>query len=537
MAFNPSSKIWLSQAPIDNSYINQLTFSNETERRTYFCNTIKQYEFDDYLIVRRSTPSNSNTIIRVQRPYEDVRTCNYVVYTNGTKYYYGFIVDYFFINELTTEIEIETDVYQTWRVALVNKNCTIEREHVTNDTIGHHTYPENLEIGEYRATGKENVNLMDELVIIVGTTVQFDYPDFTEVYNSTYENVFGAMIFYAVKLSAADVLGLTLILLDAAGKGDAVKIIFMFPKCFINSSFSTDLNPIAFNSIKGTYFAHTYNQSHDFQNIQGTSNYVPKNNKLYVYPYRQLYVTNNQGGFAELKYEKFLNNNYQFALNSVLSPSPIVKLTPNYYNGEVLNQDEAININNYPVCSWKYGVWENWYAQNAASIGLSNAAAGIQIAGGLGTILFSSGAAAAIGGAQAVSGLQTIAGHLAQIHDMKAQPPQAKGNINSSNYNIANNIQHFTMINKSITAEMARIIDDYFSMYGYKRMIIGTPQENTRKYWNYIKTIDFRAVGNVPSKDKAKFCNIFNNGITLWHRSAGETDFNVGNYNRSNVIL
>lgn len=93
-----------------------------------------------------------------------------------------------------------------------------------------------------------------------------------------------------------------------------------------------------------------------------------------------------------------------------------------------------------------------------------------------------------------------------------------------------NNTFHFYKM--SIKQEYAKIIDDYFSMYGYKVNEIKVPNLNTRTNWNYIKTQNINLVGNMPQKDADELKEIFNTGVTLWHNPSTFLD-----YSQSNTIV
>ena len=55
--------------------------------------------------------------------------------------------------------------------------------------------------------------------------------------------------------------------------------------------------------------------------------YVPKNNKLFTYPYCFLYVTNLMGNSATYKYEYFNSANCVFDFAMDMSPNPTGMLT------------------------------------------------------------------------------------------------------------------------------------------------------------------------------------------------------------------
>ena len=83
-----------------------------------------------------------------------------------------------------------------------------------------------------------------------------------------------------------------------------------------------------------------------------------------------------------------------------------------------------------------------------------------------------------------------------------------------------------------VKAEYARIIDDFFTMFGYKVNVVKTPQFNSRTYWNYVKTIDCNIEGDIPQEDLQIVRNMFNKGCTFWHGAS-----NMYNYNLTNSIV
>ena len=84
----------------------------------------------------------------------------------------------------------------------------------------------------------------------------------------------------------------------------------------------------------------------------------------------------------------------------------------------------------------------------------------------------------------------------------------------------------------SIKNEYARIIDRYFSLFGYKVNDVKLPNITGRTNWNYVKTIDCNFSGNIPQPDLEVIKSMFNNGVTLWHNPA-----TMYNYNNTNNIV
>ena len=82
----------------------------------------------------------------------------------------------------------------------------------------------------------------------------------------------------------------------------------------------------------------------------------------------------------------------------------------------------------------------------------------------------------------------------------------------------------------SIRAEYAKRIDDYFSMYGYATNEVKLPNLDNRSNWNYVKTLGANITGsNIPADDLANIKNMFNNGVTFWHKPEHYLDYTQSN--------
>ena len=79
--------------------------------------------------------------------------------------------------------------------------------------------------------------------------------------------------------------------------------------------------------------------------------------------------------------------------------------------------------------------------------------------------------------------------------------------------------------------EMAKQIDNYYSMYGYLVSEIKVPNVVGRRSWNYVKTNGSSVVGKVPAGTLAQINRLFDRGITFWHVN------DVGNYALDNSIV
>ena len=66
-------------------------------------------------------------------------------------------------------------------------------------------------------------------------------------------------------------------------------------------------------------------------------------------------------------------------------------------------------------------------------------------------------------------------------------------------------------------------------MYGYKVNTVKTPNITGRTNWNYVKTIGANIEGDIPENDINELKTMFNNGITLWHKTNYYLDYSQSN--------
>lgn len=73
---------------------------------------------------------------------------------------------------------------------------------------------------------------------------------------------------------------------------------------------------------------------------------------------------------------------------------------------------------------------------------------------------------------------------------------------------------------------------DYWHLYGYKQNKLMTPNTKSRKYWNYIKTMNANIESSKIDKQEIEIIKaIYNKGIRFWHQGAGE----MHKYDKDNV--
>lgn len=82
-----------------------------------------------------------------------------------------------------------------------------------------------------------------------------------------------------------------------------------------------------------------------------------------------------------------------------------------------------------------------------------------------------------------------------------------------------------------ICVEVAEALDKYdkfFTRYGYAVNEFKIPNEDTREFWNYVKTREIEIGGNIPEIAKRQLEALYNGGFTIWHTT------NILDYSQEN---
>lgn len=528
------TNVKLMYIPLDNEYKHTLYFATLTEQLNYFKNVSASRTFSDFSY----QPKESR--LRVALSLDDAMKFNYVMYQNSNynnKYFFAFITNYEWNNEDLTTLTLETDVLQTWMHDITIHPSFIDREHTKDDGIGKNTIPENLEMGEYYCRSKRvDMNLNDYSIIICVS----ETPDGSN-WSTIYDGIHSGLVYYAFPYAEGE--GVTKKIIDFTssytknGKADAIKCMFLYPSQLIEIDDMEGKYP---NRVKSGWNIKGYTieipKSDAFVEKEETQQmykgYTPKNNKLFTYPYMYLMLSNNNGVACVYQYEHFPDSICKFKVEACITPGGSIRLIPQNYKNNTNAFDEGINLGKFAICNWSSDEYTNWLTQNSVNIAL-NMVSGIgQIVGGVVGAVATGGVGAVMGGGMVASGVSTIAGQLAQIHQMSFTPDQVRGNVNAGDVITASKMNKFIFSAMSIKPEYMKVIDEYFSAYGYKCNRIKVPEKNHRENWWFTKTVDVNISGQIPIVDLSKIKACYNNGITFW-RSAN----NIKNYNLTNNIV
>ena len=521
-----------SGIPCDPTYQNVLQWDSVTEQNQFFANKVPVATYTDFQFI------DGTRELRIKRQMENCYHINYVAYQNhryGNKWFYAFVSDMRYLSPESTALILDEDVWASWQFDLTFNKSFVERETVSNDAIGANTVPEDLELGPYVATSESNKLFTTYQMIMMATEIvdNISAQPLTPAKlgglpNPCYVLNFGE--FESVNYSAVTE---TIDAYAVAGKSDAIVGFFLIPQ-----PSGSILQP---NVYKET-----------FAGAPRTLTITPRNNKLYTYPYCALSV-NSLNEVKAFRYELF-SESPTFQTAQTFGGNPTVSCTPLNYEGMSYNIKHQISCGGFPVLPWIRDYYQNWLAQNKAAqavsavsgvlsgaalgAGAGVAATGVGAVGGTalavqgtafsipaaGGALLAGGAAAPMLAGAAILGGIAIGKTLAKMYAAQVVPDTLNGSANAADVNSADKKNGFYTQCMCIRAEYARIIDDYFSMYGYAVHRLKNVELHTRTNWDYIKTIGANIEGNCPASVLMVVKGIFNQGVTLWHNGT----FNYG---------
>lgn len=504
MYIEPNTTIrLLKNCPLDTTYEHTIYFASESAQISYFQGLTK------YTLTNQTYQRVQRGKMRVAYKAEDLYDCNYLMFQNssfGNKWFYAFIKSIEYVNNVTSEIEFEIDVMQTWFFNYELEMCFVEREHSATDNIGENLVPENLETGEYVSDDFDATGILGGKSIVVAATFNEEYQN---VSGSYYCGLFSGLYYNVFPNTTDGAIACADFISGAGSKTDGIVAVFLMPTSMVGDVID---NPKTYEIAKT-------------KNLTAIGNYTNiKNKKLLTYPYNFLYVTNLQGNHGVYPYEYFSGDECTFTISGDMSCNPQVVLAPTNYKGVATNYDEKMVLSGFPQLSFNTDSFKAWLAQNGASLGINAFSTAVQTAGIATAIGATAVAATPIGIGIAIAGV------VAPVIQHSFMPRQAHGGSGSQTL-AAMGLLDFAFMHKHITPEFACIIDDYFTKHGYATHRVKVPNRNVRPYWTYTKTIGCEITGSIPCDDARKICDIYDKGITFWKSGA-----NIGNYNLDNSV-
>ena len=574
----PNSTIkLLARLPLTNTYEDTVWYATASDQLADMNDHVKvqltQYSYQrhgrDYI---RVTIPNVNT----QNPTPDDNVAdrlfdvNYMMFQNtnfGNKWFYAFVTDIEYINNSCAELKYEIDVIQTFMFDYYMPEVYIEREHSATDVAGDNVVEENINIGDlvpYKGQKYElsydfssiTVYIMyiynrGALGVLDSGSTYFWNQNFPFTGGYIRNNIYSGVEFQPVSGNITTQSNIDALVRRIKTSIDAIietkctliGMIALPDGMFGSKNFfrqSTNRIPLNYTNLQVPSNISGYVDrptSFSFKH-DPADNYVPKNNKLFTYPFNQIKISNREGVYKTYKYEYFDDPTTPLiGLSYIASPEFECSVFPrNYmYSREgttyipELNPDLFVAGAAMPTPTFTEDTYNLWKAQKASSMGidvlgniLKGAITGLAAyySGGTSTALMAGLGTAAVGSASTI-----ISANLSA----RQAPDVFHGSQCSGELLTGMNIKGFDIEQLQIRPTLAKQIDDYFTKYGYACKQIKRPNiftANRRPYWNYVKTLgchvhpmlDYsgHTFSGIPMDYMNKINTIWDNGIRFW---------------------
>lgn len=512
----PDSEIqFFTDVGLSPSYEDTRYFPDTASKDSFF-NSLPKAGVSSCTYVRE----NRNRV-RVQLPMQTMYNRQYMRFKNTgfvDKWFYAFIIQVEYINNVTTEVVYEMDYIMTWMGSFTLGQCYIERQHSTTDVIGDNIIEENLEIGDYVYQQIERTGYLNATYqIIIGASVDQNGASIEggQMINGVFT---GIMLHNFGTVEAANQF---LSDMTEAAKATSIVGAVMMPSGFAPSEGS--VAPAKLVTIR--------------KNIYNIDGYTPRNNKLFTYPYNFLAVTNGDGNVGIFRYEFFQTsasigvNECAFYLYGQPDLQPEFILEPIQYKTSATNQFatlDKLSLKGFPQCAFNIDQYKAFLAQNSSSLqaeAISTAGSGVlgAVAGALSGNILGVVSAGVSAGSQ-------IMQRTAQLHDYAKKPSQANG-MTTGSIESGRRLKDFYFYKECITQQYARILDKFFDMFGYAQNTVATPNMAARPSWTYVKTIGCVVHCSAPAEDVREIEAAFDRGVRFW--KSGVT---IGNYGANNAV-
>lgn len=553
-AIAPNGEVrFLRGVHLDKSYNHTYRFSNVTEQMNYFNTFVKpnmigrQGETISFKLTNQNYQRVDKGIIRVGIGCDYLYDVNYMMFKNNifnvNKWFYAFVDEVRYVNNGTSDIVYTIDVMQSWKFDYELGECFVEREHTESDKIGEHIVSENIEVGDYTVIKNEKYGTDETSCLIIGTdNIDSKITNYGGVFNGVYTGLQIDVVNRATipTLETDEDWGnrISASIQSVFSNQGAIAGVFMIPKY---------LGDLYNRTLDGNVYIRTLDEEWDIYLInhfvdEHGNEYTPINNKLLTYPYHIGEIVNYAGQSQQLKFENFTttfssqNSWVKFKIEGCIQPTPVVAITPMLYNTENISRLNTIILSDFIDCNYVIDSFTSYWNTNKYKFMYSTISNAISV--GAGVALSGSGnvSVSSSGEKMTSQGVQGLAKNLVTYAQQKAIPDTIKSNLNTDAIKVITNTYGFGFYEKGIKPQYAKIIDDYFNMYGYAINEVKKPQTTSRPYWNYIKTNGciVHAVENkgLPAEAENLISQIYDNGITFWNSDVEIGDYSLAPQNR-----
>lgn len=510
----PDTDIYLlANVECDKSYDNVKYFATKNAQHSYMSDKIvKSFTNQSYGRVNKGT-------FRLFCKADDVYQCNYLMFQNtafGNKWFYAFVNSIEYVSNNTCEVRFTIDLFQTWFLDCTVGQCFVEREHVTDDSIGAHTLKEDVPTGEMITAIEERLTEFSKQYTF-GVEICISDTQLSGIANQPtwFDKPVLSGIFQGSKIGTTDNSYDLLTFLNnviSAGYQSTIIQVFTIPKIF--APFGTDSRVQTTRELPALPIKF--------------GNYTPLNNRLYSSPFVDYVVYAPTGDKMILHPELFSDYEHRiltFSGNQSVTPQ-IMCVPTNYKITDGTNKTEGYTLNYGIKGSFMYDAYQAEIASyGAGEIGgtifkwsnlLSSLIGGAVSATAPGYAPEASGAISSVG--NIVAGIGQYA---KETHDTSRLSGASGGSVLWSQQILDTFVQV-----RQVREEYARIADNYFSMFGYKVCRLKVPNIATRPSWNFVKCSTVTITGAIPADAEELIMNVLKKGVTFWKTSFGNYSAN-----------
>lgn len=539
----PNTTLYVGVAPWNSDLKNVQSYASRAEQISTIQGLLS-HKYEHINIIRR----DSDLILKGVN--EDLTQCNYLMYQNAdisNKWYFAFI-DNVKYNSLNSVIISHTiDVWQTYQFDITYYKNLILRSHVakSSDTVGRWLAPEPINVApEFER--KHNVfndlswtpqYVLHSTSVFNNTTKKYEYKgNGTGATLSAEYGIFvnndddvQTVVKNYGKLSAAEALksndddeysNWISDLLTGQTIDKAVKLI---------STTSISQLQDHRNELIGLYAIPAW--VHDGTNKYATNNikkkevttalptatlacgYAPRNKKM-LSSLCKVYLFYNENGFKlPLKPELFTSDTPVFTVKSTeLSTNGFLLQIGSY--ADYTAKTNKISYN----CENRLGYDANTGLDKVLNT-LTSAVGVVNAVGSVASQAFVGNVGGAVQGA--VGAVQQSINMIDAL-GQRGVNTGASGDIMSITEKRAMPV----FADVSPTEAQCRYIDDYLDVYGYAINEIGkiSTYMKNRSNWNYIQVANCNIKVSAPNDDVNKLKQMFESGVTIWHKNFGDYD-------------
>lgn len=548
------------------SYDDVILFNSTSQQYSYFA-SLPSKSYAEYSYQRPEAG-----YVKVSTPYDEIYDYAYLMFKNTShqnKWWYAFIDSVEYINEKTTGVRFHIDVMQSYMFNYSLGESFVVREHSATDKPGDNIIPEHLFYGEYefnehiqQVTVKpqdtpfgdyllSSIGASDMCLVVAYNPAIIDliadggFKWKEAMYGGVYQGI--RFVCYPLCQQMGDVSDIIGTLDTFFGTSDILSSgivnIFLMPIMFIPENKAN------------TWFNKTHSVSYDPPTKFG--DFSPKNKKLLTYPYVAINASNMRNPGVDYAYEYFTNRRAVFDYQGTFSANPSSICYPVGYKGKDYAVEDGVAMESYPVLPWGQSGFSEWCSNNLFQTAMSIGAA----AATSGASAYASAMQNPVGAIQATNPGMTRKDAMAiarsapdttkAVTKSYANSRAASASTNSAiraavgeiptaaNFpgSVANVNAHDLLFGhwsgaqifirrKSISEHYARVIDDYFTRYGYATNEMKTPNLKSRPYFNHIqlKNPHFNNI-TCPMDVISDITSVYEKGVTFWRASATIGDY------------